>query len=237
MLTAMLCVTLLRLSMGQTATYTQAERIECPIIDVYETRRDRPQALERELYLAAGQSFDVSQYELSRAIQHCLTESHTRRAEAAAREQAKAQLEASRAEETRALDEQIAEAKARREKLRNDPAWLQISISSTRCAARADRADATTEIATEEKYSRMGGVRDLSSLNQQQQLIRQADEQIAEANSGLAQIRRPPVPCSNSLIKKILACDKEPVGGESAECMVDEIRDYLGRSSLPVRLQ
>jgi Skp family chaperone for outer membrane proteins len=200
MLTATLCATLLGLSTGQTAEYTRQERIECPVIDVAERHRFYPNA-----------SSTAPRYQ--EQIARCLTKWHEREVMLAAAKQAKkeqaqamrrsledrdaaeAQAREEQAQRRQREDEDRRASEAREAELRNDPKWRQADLSRTRCAFIVERRDAVKEIATQKKYSRLGGVIDLGSLDQQQQIVRRADEQIAEAKSGLAEIGLPAIAC------------------------------------------
>lgn len=197
MLIVTLCATLLGLSTGQTATtYTQEERAACPVIGIAEKNQHSPNAhAYGPLIQRCLDQWRAGEARLAAAKQAKDEQAQTMRRSIEDRTAAEAQAREEQAQLRQREDEDRRASEAREEELRNDPKWRQADLSRTRCAFIVERRDALNEIATQKKYSRLANVYDLRSLDQQQQIIRRADEGIAEAKSGLAELGLPAIAC------------------------------------------
>ncbi len=151
--------------------------------------------------LAVYESGDGARDEVDRCLKRA------RREKAAAAEKA--------ADEAR-MREHLADAK-----------WMQIALSAWICHNADERKANVAEIATQRKYARVGGVVNLSSLQDLQDEIRAADENIAKARSALSSFRVKPLSCKSPMVFSVLTCVDDDLNDPEPECQAPAMKDFM----------
>lgn len=102
--------------------------------------------------------------------------------------------------------------------LERDRTVASVAFSGYVCSCQHDRQAALAEIATLYKYARVGGVIDKAAVNEQQQLLREADENIADARAAMKRVRVRLMPCKNPMVAALTHC----LDDDNAEVCRDE---------------
>jgi hypothetical protein len=103
----------------------------------------------------------------------------------------------------------MAKEKADNDTFRANTLAVRATWSSWLCYGKAARDAAMAAIAKEKKYSRIGGVVNLSRLSQLQDDVRAADEKIDQARAGLRQAHAKPFPCSHPGVAAFVECARQ----------------------------
>lgn len=99
-----------------------------------------------------------------------------------------------------------------------DPKWMRPAYSAALCAVQFERRDAYGAIASEKKYSRIGGAVKPKKLYDLQQEIREADEAIKAMRALMKERKISPMPC-----KGTVAAAARCINGE--RCETDEAEE------------
>lgn len=119
-----------------------------------------------------------------------------------------------------AQDAARAAAAAERERQHQDPALMAPVLSAAICFEREERRVTMAEIATQRKYSRLGGVVNRSQMYRLQGYVRDHDEDIADYTGRLRAMRAKPLPCGSPVVKALLACKAD---GKQPQCAADRM--------------
>lgn len=107
-----------------------------------------------------------------------------------------------------------------------DPKWMVPLLSAQLCQSSDDRAEAMNEIRTQKKYSKVGGVLDLTAISAQQDRIRDADERSAALREDLHTLRAKPLPCSSADVVFVRHCAGWLPANAPEECRNDRARQF-----------
>lgn len=125
---------------------------------------------------------------------------------------------------------------------RSDMGNWQVLYSAKMCWFQEGRTTALDAIRQEHKYARMGGALNLRLLYEQQVDVARADAGLVLARKGLGLAKRPPLMCSNKIVKALRDClfqeDDRPVewtgfgsvptcAVETDPCRLPPLSDYI----------
>jgi hypothetical protein len=99
----------------------------------------------------------------------------------------------------------------------NDPRARLLAWSGFLCGWTADRAAAENEIKQYRKAAKLGGVLNLTEVNNWQEEVMRADRHISAARAALKRMKAKPLPCKNELVTKIAWCSTDDVRA-AADC-------------------
>jgi hypothetical protein len=119
------------------------------------------------------------------------------------------------------------------------PEWTRGLFSARICLLEEMRTDALKEIATERKYSAIGGAVDLVKLHRLQQDVRAADDRLVMQRALLKDTKLPPLSCSKENVRSLVACIRslypESREGEQERCDGEQLLNYRAMEVLSWR--
>jgi hypothetical protein len=114
--------------------------------------------------------------------------------------------------------EAAATARARGEATARDPKAAQIILSALLCRAIDDRAGTLNALATDRKYSKIGGAVNLSRRVDLQDELASEDGDIKATRSALAGIGRKALGCKSEVVAALIPCLSDDPGEQPSYC-------------------